>query len=382
MNILAFDCSSKTLSAAIGKDDKALAEDYSTENRNHAPYLMPMIHELLEKTHREIKEIDAIGVTVGPGSFTGLRIGIATAKGFADLLNIPIVPICSLDALAENYREERSILVPILDARKNQVYAAIYDNRDGEMKKILSETPISPLEELAKHLTSFSDILFFGDAVPGWRERIAEVYGDRCRFGAEEKNGIHGDALIRLTSRADLTQCSGDIMPLYLRGVDAKAKFTDYKISEMKDSDIDELVELDKTAFPRPWSHNMFHSELHNGYGHYWVLRSEGKITAYGGFWVVGTECHITNIAVHEDYRHIGQGRALLEHLLKMAELYGAHGITLEVRPSNTTALSLYRSHGFIIEGTRKHYYEDGENAYIMWYYYPDFSNEKPWRTE
>lgn len=382
MKLLALESSAKAASCAVLQDGVPLATAWQATGLTHSRTLLPMVEDMLKNSELTLGELDAVAVAAGPGSFTGLRIGIATAKGFADLLNIPIVPICSLDALAENYREERSILVPILDARKNQVYAAIYDNRDGKMKKILSETPISPLEELAKHLTSFSDILFFGDAVPGWRERIAEVYGDRCRFGAEEKNGIHGDALIRLTSRADLTQCSGDIMPLYLRGVDAKAKFTDYKISEMKDSDIDELVELDRTAFPRPWSHNMFHSELHNGYGHYWVLRSEGKITAYGGFWVVGTECHITNIAVHEDYRHIGQGRALLEHLLKMAELYGAHGITLEVRPSNTTALSLYRSHGFIIEGTRKHYYEDGENAYIMWYYYPDFSNEKPWRTE
>lgn len=382
MNILAFDCSSKTLAAAIGKDNEILAEDYGAENRNHAPYLMPMIHGLLEKTAWKMQDIDVIGVTVGPGSFTGLRIGIATAKGVSDLLDLPMVPICSLDALAENYRNERCILVPILDARKSQVYAAVYDNREGKMEKIMTETPISPLEELGKHLAPFRDILFFGDAVPGWRERILECYGERCRFGEEEKNGIHGAALIHLTAAADPYMYTKDIMPLYLRGVDAKAKFTDYKIAEMKDADIDELVELDKTAFPRPWNHNMFRSELHNGYGHYWVLRSDDKITAYGGFWVVGNECHITNIAVHEDYRHMGQGRALLEHLMEMARLYGAHGITLEVRPSNTTALSLYRSHGFVVEGTRKHYYEDGENAYIMWYYYPDFKDEKPWRIK
>lgn len=382
MNILAFDCSSKTLAAAIGKDNEVLAEDYGAENRNHAPYLMPMIHELLEKTALKMQDIDIIGVTVGPGSFTGLRIGIATAKGFSDLLDIPIVPICSLDALAENYRDTHCILVPILDARKNQVYAAAYDNREGKMRKIMTETPISPLEELKRHLAPFSEILFFGDAVPGWREQIAECYGSCCRFGEEEKNGIHGNALLHLTASAEPFMYTKDVMPLYLRGVDAKARFTDYKISEMKDSDIDELVELDKTAFPRPWNRNMFHSELHNGYGHYWVLRSDDKITAYGGFWVIGDECHITNIAVHEDYRHMGQGRTLLEHLLETARLYGAHGITLEVRPSNTTAMSLYRSHGFIIEGTRKHYYEDGEDAYIMWYYYPDSSNEKPWRTK
>lgn len=382
MKILAFDCSSKTLAAAIGDDQTVLEKAYGTENRNHAPYLMPMIHELLEKTELKMQDIDLIGVTVGPGSFTGLRIGIATAKGFSDLLDIPMVPICTLDALAENYRSEKTILVPILDARKNQVYAAIYDNRMGKMKKVLNETPIFPLDDLAKHLMEYDRILFFGDAVPGWRDRLVEFYGEKCAFGDELKNGIHGEALIFLTASADKKMYSKDIMPMYLRGVDAKAKFTDFKIRDMKELDIPDLVELDKTAFPRPWNKNMFHSELHNGYGHYWVILSEGKITAYGGFWIVAEECHITNIAVHEDYRHMGQGRAMLEHLMKMARLYGAHGITLEVRPSNATALSLYRSHGFVNEGTRKHYYEDGEDAYIMWYYFPDFSKEKPWRTE
>ena len=146
MKILAFDCSSKTLTAAIGEDETVLSADFEDENRNHAPYLMPMIHGLLEKTQLKMRDIDLLGVTVGPGSFTGLRIGIATVRGFSDLLDIPVVPVSSLDALAENYRSHRGILVPMLDARKNQVYAAVYDNRKGKMKKILPETPVSPVE--------------------------------------------------------------------------------------------------------------------------------------------------------------------------------------------------------------------------------------------
>lgn len=380
MKILAFDCSSKTLTAAIGEDEKVLAVDFEDENRNHAPYLMPMIHECLEKANLKMKDMDLLGVTVGPGSFTGLRIGIATVRGFSDLLDLPVVPISSLDALAENYRHDRGILVPMLDARKNQVYAAVYDNRKGEMKKILPETPISPLDELSLALSSYDDILFFGDAVPGWKERIEEFYGDRCRFGEDSQNGIRGEALLRITARADQSLYSKDVMPMYLRGVDAKAKFTNYIIDEMKTEDIEDLVALDKTAFPRPWTENMFRNELRNEQAHYWVLRTEGRITGYGGFWSVVGECHITNIAVHKDFRHVGQGRAMLEHLIAMAKLYGAHAITLEVRPSNTVALSLYQDHGFVTEGRRKHYYEDGEDALIMWYRFPDYTQEKPWR--
>ena len=380
MKILAFDCSSKTLAAAIGENDTILASDFEDENRNHAPYLMPMIHDLLEKTHLKMKDIDLLGVTVGPGSFTGLRIGIATVRGFSDLLDIPVVPISSLDALAENYRPYRGILVPMLDARKNQVYAAVYDNRKGKMKKILTETPVSPLEELAGLLSEYEEILFFGDAVPGWKERIEACYGSRCRFGEDQLNGIRGESLVKIVSSADQSVYSKYVMAMYLRGVDAKAKFTDYIIDDMKTEDIPALVELDKTAFPRPWTENMFLNELRNERAHYWVLRTRGRVTGYGGFWSVAGECHITNIAVHEEFRHVGQGRAMMEHLIAMAKLYGAHGITLEVRPSNTVAIGLYRDHGFVTEGRRKHYYEDGEDALIMWYHFPDYNQEKPWR--
>lgn len=381
MKILAFDCSSKTMAAVIGDGDTLLAEDFRADNRNHAPYLMPMIHGLLEKTGLCMKDIELIGVTVGPGSFTGLRIGIATAKGFADLLGVPVVPLCSIDVLAENYRDYEGLFVPILDARKSQVYAGVFRNHGGKIEKLMRETAISPLRELMEKLPETEPVLFFGDAVAGWRDKIESCYGSRCSFGDEQKNGICGEALLRLTAAAPSSCYTRDPSPVYLRGVDAKAKFTDYVIDAMNLKDIPELVELDKTCFPRPWSKKIFHDEMTNGYGHYWVIRSGGKVTAYGGFWLVDNECHITNIAVHADHRHTGQGRAMLEHIIAVAGLYGVRGITLEVRPSNETAVHLYESHGFQREGLRKKYYEDnGEDALIMWLRFPDPDKEKPWR--
>lgn len=369
------------MSAVIGEDGDILASDYSAENRNHAPYLMPMIDSLLKQAGCTMRDIGLLGVTVGPGSFTGLRIGIATARGFTDLLDIPAVPLCSLDALAENYRSEKTVLVPVLDARKSQVYAAVYDNRRGEMKKILTERPVSPLEELSPCLEEYDDILFFGDAVPGWRERIEEFYGSRCRFGDEAYNGIRGEGLLRLTAAAREKEYTKNLMPVYLRGVDAKAKFADFVLAGMTENDIPELVELDKTCFPRPWKSGVFRDEINNPAARYWVLRTGGKITAYGGFWIVCDECHITNIAVHADYRHMGQGNAMMECLIRMAKLYGARSMTLEVRPTNITAISLYRHFGFEQEGRRKRYYEDnGEDALIMWLRFPETPEEKPWK--
>lgn len=381
MKILAFDCSSKTMAAAIGEDQTVLASDYAADNRNHAPHLMPMIDGLFAKTDLKPQDIDLIGVTVGAGSFTGLRIGIATAKGFGDMLGVSVAPLSSLDALALNYKAYHGILVPILDARKSQVYAAVYDNRNGEMKKILKETPISPVTDLTSVLSGYDDILFFGDAVENWRGEIEDCYGKRCSFGVAPYNGIRGEALITLAAAAEDTVAAEDVLPSYLRNVDAVAKFAEYAIDEMKETDIEELLALEKTAFPSPWTENMFKNELNNGYGHYWVLRSDHRVTAYGGFWLVCGECHITNIAVHEDFRHMGQGKVILEHLIDMAQRYGAHDITLEVRPTNEAAQALYKSHGFLQKGLRKHYYEDnGEDALIMWLHLPDMAQKKPWR--
>ncbi len=381
MKILAFDCSSKTMAVAIGEDQTVLASAEAADNRNHAPHLMPMIDDLFAKTKMKPRDIDVIGVTVGPGSFTGLRIGIATAKGFGDMLNIPLIPLSSLDALALNYKGYRGILVPILDARKSQVYAAVYDNRKGEMKKLLEETAVDPLTDLAAVLEEFDDILFFGDAVENWHGAIEERYGKRCTFGVDPYHGIRGAALIALTAGAERAVSAEEILPKYIRGVDAVAKFADVTIDEMKAADIEELLVLEKTAFPVPWTENMFKNELSNAYGRYWVLRSNQRITAYGGFWLVCGECHITNIAVHEDFRRQGQGKAILEHLIQMAQLYGAHDITLEVRPSNEAALTMYQRHGFLQKGLRKHYYEDnGEDAVIMWLHLPDMTQKKPWR--
>lgn len=225
MNILAFDCSGQTMAGAIACDGVTVASSFRRENRNHAPGLVVMIDDLLRRAALTPAALDLIAVTVGPGSFTGLRIGLATAKGLADTIGAPLLGLNSLSVLAENLSAQPTVLVPLLDARKGQAYLAVFDNRSGAMTPVLEATPLAPTEELAPYLADYDEITFFGEALPLWRESLSAHYGSRARFGDDDATGIRGEALIHCALASTPSSYSRDLTPLYLRGVDAKAKF-------------------------------------------------------------------------------------------------------------------------------------------------------------
>lgn len=140
-------------------------------------------------------------------------------------------------------------------------------------------------------------------------------------------------------------------------------------VGAMEYADLDQVVEIERRSFPTPWSRHAFVSELRdNAYAHYLVARLGDRVIGYAGMWVLLDEAHITNLAVHPDYRRRGVGRRLLAALERLAARLGARRMTLEVRPSNAAALHLYRRSGFEVRGRRPHYYADSdEDALIMW---------------
>lgn len=131
--------------------------------------------------------------------------------------------------------------------------------------------------------------------------------------------------------------------------------------------DVIELSELEKEIFKDPWSVYAITESLVHELFHGYILEEDGKIFGYYGFYSIPPEAHIANIAVVKDERGKGYGKYLFEHLLKTAKSLGDTDATLEVRPSNTVAIKMYESYGFVTEGRRKKYYGDGEDALIMW---------------
>ncbi len=136
MKILGIDTTGQTASAALVEGDKLIAEFTMNYKLTHSQTILPMIADILERTETDKASIDCIACACGPGSFTGLRIGAATAKGFALALDKPIVAVPTLDALAYNVFETNKFICPIMDARRNQVYAAFYMWENGKLIRL------------------------------------------------------------------------------------------------------------------------------------------------------------------------------------------------------------------------------------------------------
>ena len=178
MKILVIDTSGPVCGAAVMDEEKVYSE-FTAQNRNtHSASLMPMVEAALHAAGTELKELDAIAAVTGPGSFTGVRIGVATAKGLAHGAGLPCIPVDALEALSASAGRFEGIVCPIQDARAGQVYGAAF--RNGE--RLTGDAPMK-LEDFLETVRPLGDrFLFVGDGVPVHRERIAEMLGKQAVF--------------------------------------------------------------------------------------------------------------------------------------------------------------------------------------------------------
>lgn len=173
MNILGIESSSLVASVALLSDDILTAEYTVNFKKTHSQTLLPMLDEIVTMTGVSLDNVDAIAVSAGPGSFTGLRIGSATGKGLGLALKKPLISVPTIDAMAYEFYGCASIICPIMDARRNQVYTGIYDNRTGF--SIVKESCAMDISDLIEELNSMGErVIFSGDGVPAYKESIKE----------------------------------------------------------------------------------------------------------------------------------------------------------------------------------------------------------------
>ena len=139
------------------------------------------------------------------------------------------------------------------------------------------------------------------------------------------------------------------------------------EIHKLEHRFLDEIDRIEKDSFKEPWSKEAYEKELTNIMANYRVITVENEVVAYGGFWKILDEADINNIAVKKEYRGMGFGKMLMNALIEDAKAQNIRAMTLEVRVSNQSAISLYKKLGFKEAGTRKKYYPDNEDALIMW---------------
>lgn len=210
MKILAIDSSTSTAAVGIGENGKTLISRFTNNGLTHSQTLMPMVAECLEQCGFTMKQIDAVAVTVGPGSFTGVRIGISTAKGLAMGADIGVIPVSSLAALSENGAVEKTLLCPVFDARCGQVYNALFETTGRLTPERLTPDRALTIVQLREELAG-KPVLLFGDGAKLCFEQIPNAV-----LAPESKRFIIADGI--LTAAQNETPIDFEnINPVYLR---------------------------------------------------------------------------------------------------------------------------------------------------------------------
>lgn len=205
MLTLAISTSSKICSVALLEDDKPIKELNIGNLKTHSENLVPLIDELLKITNKSVSEIGLIACDVGPGSFTGIRIGISTAKAIAEVNQIPVVSCTSLEALS--YNVEADTICSLIDARNNQVYCGIFDKNHQLIKDYLADDINVIIENLPK-----GEICFVGDGATLHQELLKGTYSQDNNIHAQ-KIGICGFNKYK----EGKTETADSIVPMYLR---------------------------------------------------------------------------------------------------------------------------------------------------------------------
>ena len=175
MIILALESSGLVASAALVSEDRLIGEYTTNFKKTHSQTLLPMMDALLQMTGIDISEIDAFAISGGPGSFTGLRIGSATVKGLAMATGKPVINVPTLEGLACNFFGTDSVICPLMDARRNQTYTALYAY-EGDKLVCLSPQKAVKIEEILEEVNQLGrKVIFLGDGVPVFKEKIAAL---------------------------------------------------------------------------------------------------------------------------------------------------------------------------------------------------------------
>ncbi|WKY45929.1 tRNA (adenosine(37)-N6)-threonylcarbamoyltransferase complex dimerization subunit type 1 TsaB [Eubacteriaceae bacterium ES2] len=197
MNILAIDTSTIVASVAIINEDKLVGETIINHQKKHSEKLMTAIDHLLSDSGLELSNIDVFGVVEGPGSFTGLRIGMATAKGFAQALNKPLIGVSTLASLANNVPTTSGFICPLLDAQRNQVYTGIYYFDSLKLENKLIDSALE-IDDLTAEISKLPGTVYcLGDGLPRFYEKIQKS----CPNTIKVPNHIN---MNRASSAADL----------------------------------------------------------------------------------------------------------------------------------------------------------------------------------
>ena len=403
MSVLAIDTSGERASAAVTGKDGRIFEKMNDDQLDHLKSLIGLVDSVMKEGGVEKEDLEYIAVSAGPGSFTGIRIGMAAARTLAQVFGLRVAPVMTLDACKYNDLEieGKYILCPMIDARRKNVFACAFEMPAG--RKILREDLYS-LEELIRRLPDPDRLVFTGSGAAVYAQEIRELTGGWAGRGTEKEpapvlidSSSHHAASVLKCALAEGRLVDYDAAdPVYLRKAEAEVKRAEGRLGlrarkkkaeeekkmlemppadeqityrRLSAEDIPELAGLDSRCFGNPWSEEAFRGDLNGPRKAVYegAFNSKGEMIGFAGAVWILDEGEINRVAVHPLYRTRGIGGACLTRVLKELQKEKLDRILLEVREANRSAITLYKNSGFRVISKRKNYYQDtGENALIM----------------
>lgn len=388
MRVLAIDSSGLTATVAVVEDTQTVAEYTINYKKTHSQTLLPMIDEVVKMTELDLNTIDAIAVAGGPGSFTGLRIGSATAKGLGFALNKPLIHVPTVDGLAYNVYGCEDIICPIMDARRNQVYTGIYTfskkagTKEGSnlvepVFQVIKMQMAVSIEELAERLNRYRrPVVFLGDGVPVYENILAEKltvpYSFAPAYMNRQRAAVVGTLGIQYY-KAGKFETAEEHRPDYLRVSQAereraqREKEAEIIVRELKVEDSAAVAEMEQQIFSDPWSEKSVMETVQQKRSVCFAAEKAGHILGYLLVYHAADEAEIARIAVQKEARRQGAAGKLMQALEHYCEEHKMEKLLLDVRESNEAARSFYTKNGFVEDGIRQGFYTNpSEDAVLM----------------
>ena len=367
MKVLSMETSSKICSVAILEDKNLIKKIELNNGLTHSESLMPLIKQILEETNLTLSQMDLFVCDIGPGSFTGIRIGVATVKAFSDSLDIPAVGISSLEGLAYSIKTN-GIICSMIDCKNDNCYYAVYQ-LENDQYTLLESPKADSVENCLTFLNykyANSNITFVGDACEVYKDKIETSSSNFILSDNDNLSTVDVYAL-GIAGIHKYTQFGEDknLLPLYLKKPQAQRQLEgkNMVIENMKISD---LEHLDISNFDDFWNMDILKDELTSETSQFVCAKYENKIVGFAGIKMVLDEADIMNIAVKKDYRRQGIATLLLNHILNICKEKDIQTVNLEVNEENFSAISLYQKFGFKECGRRKQYYDNKYDAILM----------------
>lgn len=388
MKILAIDSSGLTATVAVVEDSLTIAEFTMNYKKTHSQTLLPMIDDMAKMIELDLNTIDAIAVAGGPGSFTGLRIGSATAKGLGLALNKPLIHIPTVDGLAYQMYGCEDIICPIMDARRNQVYTGMYtfSKKAGEKEGINLVEPVFQVmkmqmaisvEELINRLNAYGrPVVFLGDGVPVYKNALAEGLKVPYSFAPSYMNRQRASAVGALGIeyfKKGKYETAMEHQPDYLRVSQAereraeREKNDEVLVRTLKIEDAAAVAEIEHQTYSDAWSEKGVMETIQNPNTLCLAAEKSGKIIGYLLVYTAVDEAEIARVTTIKEVRRHGIATGLLDVLLQYCKKQKIEKVLLDVRENNKDARAFYEKYGFTIDGVRPGFYDNPkEDAVLM----------------